>query len=274
MLVFLSACDSAQGKTEPVGTTTNLGATSETTTDRQSEDDKMKKYPVFEHLGFEEEQKINQWLNQGSNSDFVYYDASHDLYYFTDTIPRDVMYLTRIPTGGIYTMDGKTWEVKKISDDVAKSIRVYDGWVYYINASEFCMLYRMKADGSMRERVTDRTVGIYEFVGDQIYFIDFIFPKYFIATGKLSHFSTKHKQLSRMNPDGSGYEIVQEEQYWRLRYIDPYLYAEANDWGKSLSDIWRFDPSDPFRPEHMEPADLHFGRNIRMMRTNEKVQRG
>ncbi len=226
---------------QPVHTTVSEAFSQMQTT--EVETTTMGSYPIFWSISFEEQQRINRWLSKTADTDFFYYYAPENKYFFSDAAGNSYS-LTPNPTGGIYSLDGETYEVHKLSDDSAIALSVHDDWLYYINITEFNMLFKMRLDGTERQCVMEHSIGDYDFVGDKIYFVDYFYPKYYVTTGKFDVFSMKHQRLSRINFDGSGYEVVSEKQLWPLYYMEPYLYAKENDWNLSLSNIWRFDPAD------------------------------
>ncbi len=233
---------SASTTSEQDTQTSTSEAFSQTTT-AEAETTTMGSYPIFWSISFEEQQKINRWLSKTADTDFFYYYAPENKYFFSDAAGNSYS-LTPNPTGGIYSLDGETYEVHKLSDDSAIALSVHDDWLYYINITEFNMLFKMRLDGTERQCVMEHSIGDYDFVGDKIYFVDYFYPKYYVTTGKFDVFSMKHQRLSRINFDGSGYEVVSEKQLWPIYYMEPYLYAKENDWNLSLSNIWRFDPAD------------------------------
>ncbi len=226
---------------QPVHTTVSEAFSQMQTT--EVETTTMGSYPIFWSISFEEQQRINRWLSKTADTDFFYYYAPENKYFFSDAAGEYIINGTD-PVGGIYSIDGETYEVRKLSDDSAVAFSVHEDWLYFINVAEFNMLFKMRLDGTERRRVMEHSITDYDFVGDKIYFVDNFYPKYYCTTGKYNSISKRVKRLSRINFDGSGYEVVSEKQLWPIYYMEPYLYAREDDWNISLSNIWRFDPAD------------------------------
>lgn len=76
-----------------------------------------------------------------------------------------------------------------ISDDYAQYINVSNEWIYYSNYTDKGKLYRMKIDGSAKEKLTDDSyVAFINIIGDSIYYSNY----------------SNGGQITRINRDGSG----------------------------------------------------------------------
>ncbi len=54
---------------------------------------------------------------------------------------------------GIYTFNEKGIKKKKICDDTATCINISDGWIYYANQNDYGYLYKVKIDGTKKNKM-------------------------------------------------------------------------------------------------------------------------
>lgn len=277
--ISLAACTSEEKPLEAseaaasseISDTTTLAATDVQeglTTSITGDSAKNEKYIAFPDISREEEQDINKWILQTSRAACAFcYDTYRDSYYFS-WINGGFVTETFNAIGGFYKMDGKTRKITKLSDDAADSLKIYGDWIYFANAAEFNMLFKMRFDGTERQRVTDMTLSGFEIAGDEIILSEKFLPKYYMLTRGYDIFGRKFRRLSRIALDGSGYEIVSEIQHFPIRYIEPYIYAREMDWERALGDIWRYDKDDFSEPTLVLPAD---GENRILFFDNERT---
>lgn len=212
-------------------------------------------YHLFADLSEEEQLDIQHWMNGYNSATFVCYDKETDRYFISLTPNAYGMY----PTGFVYSMDGDTLAIKKIAEAGAASLQCHDGWLYYSDASEYNVLYRMRFDGSQKERVSDKQVAEYAFVGDYIYFAERFTPKHGIEAGVVNIHWHKFMQLSRMKMDGSGYQKVDDIMPGTLRYIPPYLYVAEIDWNTSLFAVWKYSLDGQTEPTLLQKRGMTVG---------------
>ncbi len=116
---------------------------------------------------------------------------------------------------GLYrcTIDGAS--VARINDDVAYSIGVADGYIYYRNASDHGAIYRVRTDGSDRVRLCD----------DNAWFIT-------VADGYVYYQNdSDNKRLYRMRTDGEQRLCLSEDGASFINVSDSWVYYNDNFMG-------------------------------------------
>lgn len=103
--------------------------------------------------------------------------------------------------------NGKNKEI--IARDISFSnITITEDWIYYNKNN---VLYRIKLDGSTKEKVSDKNITIYQIKGNKIYYIYEIDNEQYIA---------------RMKLDGSDNKRIAKQELEEARYIA--LYVKGN----------------------------------------------
>ncbi|MDD4664319.1 MAG: DUF5050 domain-containing protein [Caldisericia bacterium] len=108
---------------------------------------------------------------------------------------QDWIYYASINPQGLYKVPINGKKKQKVCDDIGSSINVLSDWIYYSNATDNSTIYKVKTDGSERQKLYDEPFSSYlNIAGDWLYFMN----------------ENKFAMLFRIRTDGSEYEAVVE----------------------------------------------------------------
>lgn len=126
---------------------------------------------------------------------------------------------------------------EKISDDSAASLEVLDGWIYYRNDSDGLKLYKMTVEGS--EKVCLRNDGTYrhKVMGEWIYFI-------YENIDLIIEGGTSPDYLGKMRLDGTEFTLLSLEDCNTFAVSEGWIYVAINgEESKNSSGIYKMDTS-------------------------------
>jgi hypothetical protein len=75
--------------------------------------------------------------------------------------------------GGIYKHDISEYLVETIVDDKTRKITIYEGWIYYSNEDDNGYLYKIRVNGTDRERLNQTRSLSISVMDDWVYYCDF-----------------------------------------------------------------------------------------------------
>lgn len=165
---------------------------------------------------FKELNNIKVCLNKGEvenngarivkEDNWIYYSGNKKIYTYMDYNPNGE--IRKINLDGSLNI--------KLCDDFASNIWINGQWLYYINYKgdkEENYLYRIKKDGTLRERLTDTTINSLVFSDNYIFYSQYISPS-----------SKDNYKIYRIKKDGSNKIELNNVRGKNLIIQGPYLY--------------------------------------------------
>ncbi|WP_050606924.1 DUF5050 domain-containing protein [Clostridium niameyense] len=145
----------------------------------------------------------NRVVKEGN---WIYYSGNKKFYTYVGYSPYGEMWKMSIDKSIKY----------KLSDDFASNLWIDDLWIYYINykgnEGESC-LYRIKKDGTYREKLTDTTVYDLVLCENKIFYSEY-----------MGDFSKNNFQIYSMNKDGEEKNDLENTKGINLQIQGPFLY--------------------------------------------------
>jgi hypothetical protein len=164
--------------------------------------------------------QVNNYISNGSG--FAYCD--NEWIYFSRI--KAFNFGDALAIGELYKMKEDATEITKLSNDAASNIFVKDDWIYYINDSDFRTLYKIRTDGTDREKINDEhRMFKFTYLDNWIYFNEYLHKKgqgidYYGSPG-----SYLASAFSRMSITGSDYQRILDIEISNFTYSDEYIYA-------------------------------------------------
>ena len=118
---------------------------------------------------------------------------SEDQSFYLNITEDGLIYCNASDNNFLYRMNLDDFTSERIIDDESANVLVSEDWVYYINRTdaqngeEYSRIFRIRFDGSGREKVSERPAAAFNISGDEIYYLDL-----------------EDQSLGRMSTDGSG----------------------------------------------------------------------
>lgn len=122
-----------------------------------------------------------------------------------------IYYLNASDGNRIYRMKNDGTEKEKITSDKAKFVNVCEGWLYYSASSANLNFYKCRIDGSDRTKVYGTSMQCFNIVGDTIYLTTV----------------TRRQRLSVVGTDGSGYQLLSPEKTMSVFYYKGVVYTST-----------------------------------------------
>ncbi|NFF78963.1 DUF5050 domain-containing protein [Clostridium sporogenes] len=165
---------------------------------------------------FKELDNIKFCLNKGKienngtrvvkEDNWIYYSGNEKIYTYMDYNPHGE--IRKVNLDGSLNI--------KLCDDFASNIWINGQWVYYVNhkgGNEENCLYRIKKDGSSRERLTNTTIDSLVFSDNYIFYSEYI-----SSSGKDNY------KIYRIKKDGSNKIALSNVRGTNLIIQGPFLY--------------------------------------------------
>jgi hypothetical protein len=149
------------------------------------------------------------------------------------------MYFRKSSDGGkLYRKPVSGGQSQKLCDDNARYINVIGDWVYYVNWSDLC-LYKVKNDGTGRQKVFDEKMYQPVIINDMVYFRGYTnYPLCKRKIGSAASTVLDGDKVHSINPYGGWIYYIKdmngEKQVWKIKYDgtgkqkianEPYVYS-------------------------------------------------
>ncbi len=114
-------------------------------------------------------------INTGSLSEEK---ISDDQGFYLNIAEDGLIYSNGSDSSFLYRMNLKDMSSERLIEDAASNVIVSDGWVYYINRTDaqseqdYSRIFRIRSDGSGREKVSQRPAAAFNIRGDEIFYLD------------------------------------------------------------------------------------------------------
>jgi hypothetical protein len=122
--------------------------------------------------------------------------------------------------GKLYRMKADGSEREKLSDDNPCYINLIDDWIYYTSRIGCIGIYRIRTDSSERQRLNDDVVLGITVVADWVYYIN----------------ASDNFKLYRIRTDGSGRQKLNDDNLFTLNIVDSWIiYSTYYKWDMEVN---------------------------------------